>query len=108
MVDTYEVPFVPEHILQLNLVKKQENSEIPIPGVEFEHERPDGTKEIVKTNEKGELSLKGLGQGTHRLRETKVMEGYLLNGNVIEFEISQDNQIHIKMCIRDRCRMGSF
>lgn len=100
-VDTYEIPCVSERILQLNLVKKQENSEIPIPGVEFEHERPDGTKEIVKTNEKGELSLKGLGQGTHRLRETEVMEGYLLNGNVIEFEISQDNQIHINTKVDD-------
>lgn len=94
-VDTYENPVVPERILQLHLVKKQENSEIPIPNAKFEHERPDGTKELVKTNENGQLSLKGLQRGIHRLKEVEVMDGYLVNGNEIIFEISEDNRVHM-------------
>ena len=94
-VDTYETPVVSEQILRLDLVKKQEESDIPIPGVDFEHEKPDGTKEVVKTDENGELTLKGLQYGTHRIREIAVMDGYLLNGNVIEFHVAANNRIRI-------------
>lgn len=92
-VHTYQEPTVPEKLLKLELVKWQENTEIPIPGVEFEHRRPDGKTDIVTTNENGKLVIKGLQRGQHEIRETKVMDGYLLNGNRIAFEVDEENHI---------------
>lgn len=94
-IDTYNIPIVSEQILKLHVIKRQEKSDIPIWGAEFEHEHPNGTTEIVKTDTNGELALKGLQYGTHRIRETEVMDGYLLNGNVIEFHVAADNRIRI-------------
>ncbi|MBS6521053.1 MAG: hypothetical protein KH359_10540 [Clostridiales bacterium] len=59
-VHTYNRPVIPENILKLDLVKKQEGTDIVIPGAKFEHTKPDGTKEAVVTDENGELTLKGL------------------------------------------------
>ncbi len=100
-VDTYNTLGVPERILKLDLIKRQEGLDVPIPGVKFEHESPDGTKETIETDQNGELTLKGLQYGTHKIQEISVMDGYLLNGNVIEFYVAQDNQISITSKIDD-------
>lgn len=92
-VETYNEPIIPENILKLDLVKKQEGTDIVIPDVEFAHRKPDGTTETVTTDENGELTIKGLQYGHHTLQETSVMDGYLLNGNVIEFDVGKDNTI---------------
>lgn len=92
-VHTYNHPIIPENILKLDLVKKQEGTDISIPGAEFEHTKPDGTKETLETDADGKLSFKGLQYGHHVISEISVMDGYLLNGNVIEFEVSEENEI---------------
>lgn len=92
-VHTYNKPIIPENILKLDLVKKQEGTDIVIPDAEFEHIKPDGTVEKATTDENGQLSFKGLQYGKHVLRELKVMDGYLVNGNVIEFTVAEDNTI---------------
>lgn len=100
-MDTYNTLGVPERILKLDLIKRQEGLDVPIPGVKFEHESPDGKKETIETDQNGELTLKGLQYGTHKIQEISVMDGYLLNGNVIEFYVAQDNQISITSKIDD-------
>ena len=67
-VDTYNTLGVPERILKLDLIKRQEGLDVPIPGVKFEHESPDGKKETIETDQNGELTLKGLQYGTHKFK----------------------------------------
>ena len=93
IVETYNQPTIPENILKLDLVKKQEGTDIVIPDAEFEHIKPDGTVEKATTDENGQLSFKGLEYGKHTLRELSVMDGYLVNGNVLEFDVAEDNTI---------------
>lgn len=92
-VRTYEKPVIPENILKLNLIKRQEKTEIVIPGAVFEHVKPNGTKEVLRTDADGELTLKGLQYGKHELRETSVMDGYEINGNIIRFTVAEDNTV---------------
>ena len=92
-VNTYNRPVIPENILKLDLVKKQEGTDIVIPGAKFEHTKPDGTKETVVTDENGELTLKGLQYGRHRIAEIEVMDGYEINEVIIEFTVRADNTI---------------
>ncbi len=92
-VNTYNQPVIPENILKLDLVKKQAGTDIAIPGAEFEHTKPDGTKETLETDAEGKLSFKGLQYGHHVISEISVMDGYLLNENVIEFEVAEENEI---------------
>ena len=100
-VNTYNKPIIPENILKLHLVKKQEGTDIVIPDAEFEHVKPDGTTEKAKTDASGKLSFKGLTYGKHILRELSVMDGYLVNGNVIEFTVAEDNTITLTSEIKD-------
>lgn len=93
IISTYNKSIIPENILKLNLVKKQEGTEITIPEAEFKHVKPDNTTEVLKTNAKGELEIKGLQYGTHQLKEISVMAGYEINKNVIEFTVAEDNKI---------------
>ena len=72
-----------------------------IPDAEFEHVKPDGTTEKAKTDASGKLSFKGLTYGKHILRELSVMDGYLVNGNVIEFDVAEDNTITLTSKIDD-------
>lgn len=92
-VHTYNKPTIPEHILKLNLIKKQDGKDIVIPDAEFEHMRPDGTTETMCTNEGGELTFSGLQYGVHQLKELSVMDGYEINGNVITFTVNEENAI---------------
>lgn len=92
-VNTYNRPVVPEKVMKLDLVKRQEKTDIPIPGAKFEHTKPDGTKEILTTDEAGKLTLTGVQYGTHRITEIEVMDGYEINGNLIEFHVAQDNKV---------------
>lgn len=100
-VHTYNKPVIPENILKLDLVKKQEGTDLVIPDAEFEHVKPDGTIEKAKTDASGKLSFKGLTYGKHILRELSVMDGYLVNGNVIEFTVAEDNTITLTSEIKD-------
>ena len=93
IVNTYNCPVILEKPLSLELVKWQEGTKTVIPGVEFEYTNPDGQTEMITTGQDGKLYMKGLQHGTHRLKECSVMDGYLLNGNVISFEVDKENQI---------------
>lgn len=86
---------------RFDLVKKQAGTDILIPNATFEHRRPDGTTEILSTDENGKLKFQGLEVGVHEVREIAVMEGYLINENVIRFSVDTDNKIVIISPIDD-------
>ncbi len=92
-VNTYNQPVIPENIFKLDLVKKQAGTDIAIPGAKFEHTKPDGTKETLETDTDGKLSFKGLQHGHHVISEISVMDGYEINGNLIAFEVAEDNKV---------------
>lgn len=43
----------------MDLVKKQAGTDLVIPEASFEHTRPDGTTEILKTDENGMFKYQG-------------------------------------------------
>lgn len=89
----YNAPIVPETPLKITIVKKQAGSDTLIPNTEFTHVKPDGTTEIVTTNEDGVIIIYGLEQGKHVIYESKAADGYKLNeNNKIEFNISENNE----------------
>ena len=94
-VDTYNYPIIKENSLKLDLVKKQEGTEIVIPGVVFEHTTPNGVVSTYTTDNAGTLTIKGLEHGTHTLREVSAIDGYIVNSNVITFEVSSNNSIKL-------------
>lgn len=81
-VATIKVKEEPE-VIQINIIKKQENTDVVIPNVSFEHKKPDGTTEVLHTDENGILTFTGIQYGIHEIKEISAMEGYLLNENVI-------------------------
>lgn len=95
VVNTYQEPKVEEKELGLELVKYQERTEVIIPKVKFEYTMPDGRKEILSTDKNGMLKIRGLRHGIHTLQEVNAAEGYLLNENVISFEVDQENKIQL-------------
>ena len=92
-VDTYNQPNVPDNVLKLELVKRQEGAEITIPKAVFEHTEPNGNTEELTTDQNGKLTIKGLTYGVHKLKEISVMDGYVVNGNSVEFRVETDNKI---------------
>lgn len=92
-VNTYNKPTIPENIFKLDLKKEQEGTDIPIPGAKFEHTKPDGTKETLTTDENGALTFKALQHGHHAITELEVMDGYVVNENIIEFDVAEDNKV---------------
>ena len=56
-VDTYNYPIIKENSLKLDLVKKQEGTEIVIPGVVFEHTTPNGVVSTY-TTDNGSMSIR--------------------------------------------------
>ena len=92
-IDTYNQPNVPDNVLKLELVKRQEGAEITIPKAVFEHTEPNGNTEELTTDQNGKLTIKGLTYGVHKLKEISVMDGYVVNGNSVEFRVETDNKI---------------
>ena len=92
-ISTTVAPVVEEDSVSAKIIKIQEGTNIKIPGTTFEHTRPDGTKKNYVTDENGEIELKGLIQGTHKIVEKSTQDGYEVNKNVFEFKVTSDNKI---------------
>lgn len=92
-VHTYNKSTIFENIFKLDLVKRQEGTDKVIPNAEFQHTKPDGTAEILKTDREGKLTFSGLSYGEHKIRELSVMDGYEINGNIITFTVAEDNTV---------------
>ena len=95
-VETYNQPIIPEQSLNLNIVKKLKGTDIVIPGAKFKHILPDGTTEVVTTDEKGQASVKALTWGLHTIEEVSVPDGYTKNPGKVTFTVAEDNTITVK------------
>ena len=79
--------------VELRLKKDQLNTGIPLPGVKFKHTNPDNTENEVVTDANGEIVLKALKRGIHKLVEIDTISGYLLNDSEFVFEVTNDNVV---------------
>lgn len=92
-VQTYNYPVISEDSIDLNVFKVLKGKKTPIANAEFTLSKPDGTKEILKSDKAGKLTFKALGVGRYSLKETKAPDGYLLNEGVITFTVNEDGAI---------------
>lgn len=94
-VSTYNEPIIKEDSLNFVIKKVQSGTSTLIPNAKFRHTKPDGSIEELTTGSNGEVIIRGLTQGTHRIVETKAPEGYEVNSNEFVFEVKSDNTIKV-------------
>lgn len=94
-VGTFNVPIVKEDSLDFTIRKIQAGTDILLPNVKFKHTKPDGSSEELTTNPQGEIVIKGLAQGTHKIVETKTTDGFEVNENEFVFEVTSSNTIRV-------------
>lgn len=94
-VSTYNEPIVKEESLDFKIIKVEEGSDKRLSNVTFKHTKPDGSSEEIKTNQGGEIVIRGLAKGTHKILETKTLDGYELNTNEFVFEVTDNNTIKV-------------
>lgn len=94
-VSTYNEPIIKEDSLNFVIKKVQSGTSTLIPNAKFRHTKPDGSIEELTTGSNGEVIIRGLTQGTHRIVETQAPEGYEVNSNEFVFEVKSDNTIKV-------------
>lgn len=94
-VSTYNEPIIKEDSLNFVIKKVQSGTSTLIPNAKFRHTKPDGSTEELTTGSNGEVIIRGLTQGTHRIVETRAPEGYEVNTNEFVFEVKSDNTIKV-------------
>lgn len=93
IVTTYNVPIVKENSIKLSLTKVQEGNDVKISGARFTHTRPNGATEELVTDSNGTLTMVGIENGVHTLKESYVKDGYELNTALIRFEVKSGGSI---------------
>lgn len=94
-VNTYNEPVIKEDSLDFTIKKVQEGTDILLPNVKFKHTNPDGSTEELTTNSQGEIVIKGLSQGIHKILEVETTEGFEVNTNEFVFEVTSSSNIKV-------------
>lgn len=94
-VNTYVEPTIKEDSLNFVIKKVQSGTSTLIPNAKFRHTLPDGTTEELQTGSNGEVVIRGLTQGIHKIVEFEAPEGYEVNKNEFVFEVKTDNTISV-------------
>lgn len=94
-VSTYNEPIIKEDSLNFVIKKVQSGTLTTIPNAKFKHTNPDGSTEELQTGTNGEVVIRGLTQGTHKIVEFEAPEGYEVNTNEFKFEVQGDNTIKV-------------
>lgn len=94
-VNTFNEPIVKEKSLNFTIRKVQAGTTITLPNIEFKHTKPDGSSEILKTGNNGEITIRAITQGIHKIQETKTTDGFEINPNEFVFEVTADNTIRV-------------
>lgn len=94
-VNTFVEPTIKEDSLDFTIRKIQSGTSILLQNVKFNHTKPDGTVEELTTNANGEIVIRGLVQGVHKIVETKTIEGFEINKNEFVFEVTGENKIKV-------------
>lgn len=95
-VSTTNIPTVQEDSVNFQLRKVQKYSDIGLPGVKFNYTNSDGQVSELTTDNNGNINIYGLKQGIHKIVETNLIPGYILNGNEFVFEVTADNRVVAK------------
>lgn len=90
----YEYNIVDEPI-DITIEKYQQDTDYVVKDIVFKHESPNGNVETDTTDENGRVVFSGLVHGHHRVWEESVTDGFAVNGNVIEFDVTEDNEIKV-------------
>ncbi|WWU65596.1 SpaA isopeptide-forming pilin-related protein [Clostridium baratii] len=94
-VNTYNEPIVKEESLDFKIKKIDSETKKPLGNVTFKHVKPNGSFEEIKTNSNGEIVIRGLEKGIHKIVETQTLDGYELNSNEFIFEVTENNTIKV-------------
>lgn len=94
-VNTYNEPIVKEDVLEFRIKKVQIGTVIPIPGAKFKHTRPNGNSSTLTVASNGEIVIRGLEHGVHKILEVEAAPGYEINRNEFVFEVMSDNTIRV-------------
>lgn len=94
-VNTYNEPIVKEDVLEFRIKKVQNGTLIPIPGAKFKHTRPNGNSSTLTVASNGEIVIRGLEHGIHKILEVEAAPGYEINRNEFVFEVMSDNTIRV-------------
>lgn len=94
-VGTFNEVTVKEDSLDFTIKKVQSGTTVAIPNTTFRYTKPDGSVSELKTGSNGEVVIRGLQQGVHKIVETGAPEGYEVNKNEFQFEVTQDNTIRV-------------
>ena len=94
-VSTYNEPIIKEDSLNFTIKKVQSGTDIVISNTKFRHTNPDGSTEELQTGSNGEVVIRGLTQGVHKIVEFEAAEGYEVNTNEFVFEVKGDNSINV-------------
>ncbi|MBS6504266.1 MAG: hypothetical protein KH415_22115, partial [Clostridium sp.] len=89
-VSTYNEPIIKEDSLNFVIKKVQSGTSTLIPNAKFRHTKPDGSTEELTTGSNGEVIIRGLTQGTHRIMSYSTFEGdgiLTVNDDVKPFSI---------------------
>ena len=97
----YEIEEVIEKVIEVHVIKYQSNTEYVIPGTVFEHTAPDGSRNLVTTDENGKIILKDLQFGEHTLWEIDVMDGYAIDEPIHKFTIDENTAENLTIRIYD-------
>ncbi len=95
LIGTYNEPIVKEDVLEFRIKKVQNGTLIPIPGTKFKHTRPNGNSSTLTVASNGEIVIRGLEHGIHKILEVEAVPGYEINRNEFVFEVMEDNTIRV-------------
>lgn len=79
------------------LTKKESGTEEYLQGVRFEFwkktENEEAEKEVLTTGEDGTIKIEKIAPGTYCIREIENVPGYMLDGTIYEFTVTEDGRI---------------
>ena len=95
-LNVYSTAEVTNKPIELKVIKKQQTTDVPLAGVQFEHQDPKGKTETLKTDENGQMVLSRLKAGQHVLQEQDPLPGYKPLEQKIVFNVSSDGTIKLE------------
>lgn len=87
---TYEKPNV-----KLYLTKYSEGFLEVLPGARFKHTDPEGSEDVMESDENGEILWENLKPGIHQIEEIEPPDGYIRSKDLIVVNVNEENQIEV-------------
>ena len=86
---------VQNHQNLFEIIKTDEESGEPLPGVEFQiwEKEDESGKQTFTTDDQGRIQIEGWEPGVYRIQETKPLPGYVLDDTIHSFTVNEDGWI---------------